>query len=119
MLLVDMYISLGQDVHVSEGKKIRWTIASARQNLPTVVGMAAREPQDIYRRDELVARIVSADSPVAQPQAPSAAELIARIQRACADEDYELPVAPRVDRPNPLVDALSPKRKRRKRAKKR
>lgn len=110
-----MYIFGDQDVHVSEAKKIRWTIASARQNLPTLVGMAAREPQDIYRRDELVARVVSADSPP-QLHAPSAAELIARIQRAIAKEAYDLPVAPRVDRPNALV-GLGTKRKRRRKAK--
>ncbi len=113
---VDMYIFGDKDVHVSEAKKIRWTIASARQNLPTLVGMAAREPQDIYRRDELVARVVSADSPP-QLQAPSAAELLARIQRAIAEEAYDLPVATRVDRPNALVEGLGTKRKRRRKAK--
>lgn len=108
---------------MGEGKRPRWTIASARQHLPELVSLAAREPQDIYRRDELVARVVSVDSPVAQPARPSAAELIAAIQRACEEESYDLPIAPRVDRANAMVDALDnkptpkrrqpPKRKRR------
>lgn len=107
-----MYILDHEDVHVSEGKKPRWTIASARQNLPEVVSLAAREPQDIYRRDDLVARVVSADSPVSQPARPTAAELIAAIQRACEDENYDLPVAPRGSRPNAMVEALADKRTR-------
>ena len=104
---------------MSPGKKLRWTIASARQNLPALVTLAAREPQDIYRRDELVARVVSADSPASPEVRPSAAELLARIQRACLEEDYELPVAPRVERPNALVATTQKNRKRSKLKKKR
>jgi hypothetical protein len=86
---------------VSKDKKIRWTIASARQNLPTLMTLAAREPQDIYRRDELVARVVSPDQ--APPAQPTAAELIADLQRACADENYTLEIPPRSSRPHPFV----------------
>jgi hypothetical protein len=93
---------------MSEDKKARWTIASARQNLPTLVDLAAREPQEIYRRDTLVARVVSADpGTTAQPAGPSAAELLAELQRVCAEEGYEIPVSPRVDRPNAFVEAMS------------
>ena len=95
---------------MSEDKKVRWTIASARQNLPTLVDLAAREPQEIYRRETLVARVVSPDpGTTAQPAGPSAAELLGELQRVCAEESYELPVSPRVDRPNALVDAMSSK----------
>lgn len=87
---------------MSEGKKVRWTIASARQDFPTLVDMAAHEPQDIYRRDELVARVVAPD-PGSAPRRPTAAELIANIQRVCAEENYELPVSPRTTRPNPFA----------------
>ena len=115
-LTVDMYICPDQDVHVSERRRPHWTIATARQNLPKVVGLAAREPQDIYRRNELVARVVSVDSTAAAHSAPpSAAELIARIQRVCAEQDYDLPIAPRVERPNPLVEALARRPSKRKR----
>jgi hypothetical protein len=85
---------------VSEGKKVRWTIASARQDFPTVVDMAAREPQDIYRRDELVARVVSPD--VAPPARQTMAEALAELQRICAEENYSLEVPERRDRPNPF-----------------
>jgi hypothetical protein len=72
-----------------------------------VVDLAAREPQDIYRRDELVARVVAPDA-AAAPRRPSPAELIANIRRVCADEDYELPVSPRTTRPNPFAPATKP-----------
>jgi hypothetical protein len=104
-----MYMLVSQHVHdMSEDKKVRWTIASARQNLPTLVDLAAREPQEIYRRDTLVARVVSADpGTTAQPAGPTAAELLGELRRVCAEEGYELPVSPRVDRPNAFVDAMS------------
>lgn len=82
----------------------QWTIASARQNLPTLVDLAVREPQEIYRRDTLVARVLNPQASQAfVPRGPSAAELLAELQRACAEENYELPIAPRADRANPLV----------------
>ena len=92
---------------MSDGKKVRWTIASARQNLPTLVSLAAHEPQDIYRRDKLVARVVSpAQSAGDSPPPPTAAALLRELQRICADEDYELPQSPRTTRPNALLAAL-------------
>lgn len=97
---------------MSEGKKPRWTIASARQHLPELVSLAAREPQDIYRRDTLVARVVGVDDSAAPRSKPSAAELLADLQRVCAEENYTLEVGPRVDRPNPFAPAPKPKRRR-------
>jgi len=86
---------------VKEIKKIRWTIATARQNLPTLVTLAAREPQEIYRRNDLVARVVSPEQAV--PAKPSAAALLAGIQRVCAEENYTLEPPPRTSRPNPFA----------------
>lgn len=93
---------------MSVRKKVRWTIASARQNLPTLVGLAAREPQDIYRRDELVARVVSPE--LAPPSKPSMAEALAELQRICAEENYALEAPARHDRPNPF--SPSPRRRK-------
>jgi hypothetical protein len=97
---------------MSDSKKCRWTIASARQNFPTVVGWAAREPQDIYRRNELVARVVGADAVAQAPARPSARVLLKDIQRICAEEKYELPVAPRSTRSNAFVSGAKPKPRR-------
>lgn len=41
------------------GRKSTWSVATARQHLPRVIAAAAREPQAIYRRNELVAAVVS------------------------------------------------------------
>jgi hypothetical protein len=98
---------------MSEGKKVRWSIASARQHFPTLVDLAAREPQDIYRRDELVAQVVPAGASLTRPPPPTAREMLAELHRICVEEDYELPVSPRVDRPNAMVRALAEPRKQR------
>jgi hypothetical protein len=100
---------------MNENKKVRWTIASARQNLPTLVTLAAREPQDIYRRDELVARVVSPEH--APPVKPSAADLLAAIQRACAEDNYTLELPARTSRPNPLAPPPKPRRRHKRRPK--
>ena len=82
-------------------KRPRWTIATARQNLPALIGMAAREPQEVYRRDKLVARVVGPQ--VTGVAKRPLAEALAELQQICAEEQYELTVAPRRDRPNPFA----------------
>src|SRR6266545_2912577 len=84
-------------------KRPRWTVASARQNLPTLIGLAAHEPQDVYRRDQLVARVVSPDAPSASK--PSVADALAELQTICAEERYTLRTSKRRDRPNPFGPA--------------
>jgi hypothetical protein len=81
-----------------------WTIASARQHLPEVVDLAARAPQRIYRRDTLVAAVVSGElvDQVENVQRPSLATKFAELRRLCAEEHYELAAPPRHDRVNPL-----------------
>jgi hypothetical protein len=111
-----MYMLRRQHVHVGEGKKLRWTIASARQNLPEVVSLAAREPQDIYRRDKLVARVVSADDSSPSPARPSLADAFAELRQICAEEKYTLEIPGRTNRPNAFAEPVPrPKRGRRKR----
>jgi hypothetical protein len=79
-------------------------IASARQHLPELVSMAVREPQRVYRRDKLVAAVVSpklADQ-VEALRRPNLAMKLAELQRLCTEENYELTTPPRTDRPSPL-----------------
>lgn len=99
-----MYISLRQLVHVAAAKK-KWTIASARQHFSELVGMSAREPQSVYRRNRLVATVVS---PAVADEAetlhrPGLAQKLAELQRLCAEESYELRVPARQTRPDQLV----------------
>ena len=84
--------------------KRRWTIASARQHLPKLIAMAAREPQAVYRRDKLVAGVVSAELEQKLEAAelvrggPSLAEDLQELRRLCDEEDYQLVTPKRADR---------------------
>jgi hypothetical protein len=90
-----------------------WTIATARQRLPELIKSAAREPQRVYRRDKLVAAVVSPELAQQIAKRPTVAEAFAELQRICAEESYELPVVPRTTRPNPFApNARTRKRKR-------
>jgi hypothetical protein len=99
-----MYICSCQVVHVSAAKK-KWTIATARQHLPEVVGLAAHEPQRVYRRERLVAAVVSPElaDQIEQIRRPSLATKLAELQRLCGEENYELDAPPRQDRVNPFA----------------
>ncbi|HEY0993887.1 MAG TPA: hypothetical protein VGD80_42820 [Kofleriaceae bacterium] len=83
----------------------KWTITTARQHLPQLVGLAAREPQHVYRRDTLVAAVVSPElaEQVERLARPSLAMKLAELQRLCAEEGYELSTPPRLDRANPFA----------------
>jgi hypothetical protein len=99
-----MYMSRLKDVHVPHVKK-RWTVASARQSLPKLLALAAREPQAVYRRDKLVATVVSPalaeeiEAARARDKDPGLANELAELQRLCAEEGYELPTPRRANRP--------------------
>jgi hypothetical protein len=87
-----------------------WTIASARQNLPALIRSAAREPQRVYRRNKLVATVVSPELSDKLVGEPSLADRFAELRRICAEENYELVIPPRRDRANPFVSRRSRKR---------
>ena len=85
-------------------RKRRWTIASARQHLPKLIALAAREPQAVYRRDKLVAGVVSAEleqkleaAALARGE-PSLADDLKELNRLCDEEDYQLVTPKRTDR---------------------
>jgi hypothetical protein len=108
-----MYIYTCELVHVVAARR-KWTIATARQHLPELVGMAAREPQRVYRRDKLVVAVVSPElaDAVDNLSRPSLATKLAELQRLCAEENYELTASPRRDRANPLTSRRPRARKR-------
>jgi len=99
-----MYMCVWKLVHVVTRQKA-WTIATARQHVPELIGRAAREPQQVYRRDKLVAAVVSpaAAHRLEALERPSLADKFAELQRICAEDSYELPVAPRRHRPDPFA----------------
>jgi hypothetical protein len=90
--------------------RAKWTIARARQQLPALIGAAAREPQRVYKRDRLVAAVVSPEVAEGLSAArPPLAESLGELQRLCAQEKYELPEVTRRDRPDPTA----PRRRKR------
>lgn len=96
---------------MNEDKRGRWTTVSARQNLPTLVDLALRDPQEICRRDKLVGPVVSPDAAEASRSAgPTAAQLLADLNHVCHEADYELPVVARTNRSNAFVNAPGAKR---------
>jgi hypothetical protein len=85
-------------------KRRRWTIASARQRLPKLIAMAAREPQAVYRRDKLVAAVVSPelkqemDAAAVGGRGPTLAAALDELRGLCAEEGYTLAPPKRIDR---------------------
>ena len=91
----------------------KWTIASARQQLPALIRSAAREPQRIYRRNTHVATVVSPD--VAERiggsgRKRSLADAVAELQAVCAEEQYDLEIPARASRRTPRLGAGPTKR---------
>ena len=93
---------------ISKAAKAPWTISSARQHLPALVAAAAREPQAIYRRNRLVAAVLSPDAlaELATARKATLASAFARVRQICREEGYELIPAPRGDRPNPFAPSV-------------
>jgi hypothetical protein len=87
-------------------EKNKWTVSSARQNFPNLLAAAVREPQAIYRRKCLVAKVIepSTASKLAEQRSDDKKRTVgaafARLRAVCADEHYELPKALRRDRNN-------------------
>lgn len=81
-----------------------WKVAEAKQRFAEVIRRSASEPQEIYRRDRLVAAVVNPGAVARLHQleheqsARSLLELLAEAREICADEEYELDIGERVDR---------------------
>ena len=95
-----------------------WKVAAAKQKFSEVLRRAAREPQLIHNRDELVGAVIGPDD-TAQflawraRRATALADAIDEAQRICAEEDYRLELPPRTDRPNALLQVADARRHQR------
>ena len=89
-----------------------WNIAQAKQCFSQVVKQAAAEPQLIYNRDRLVAAVIDTETfGVFQTwrqrqSAKTLGEAFAELRKIAEEENYELIVPPRVDRPNAFLQML-------------
>lgn len=92
-----------------------WKVGEAKQHFSEVLRRAARHPQSIYNRDELVAVIIGASEAARfhewrQQHSGSTAEALGEIQRICAEEGYALEPPGRRDRENALLKVADARR---------
>ena len=91
---------------------MKWNVAQAKQHLSEVLRAAESEPQQIFRRDQLVAAVVDGSSFVAfeqwwRQQNKPLRERFAELRQICAEEAWEMPELERRDRPNPWAEMLA------------
>ncbi len=92
---------------------MQWNVAQAKQRLSEVLRGAASEPQRIYNRRKLVATVVDGDlfeefwRWKQRSERQSIGEDFAELRAISETEGgWELPDAPRRDRPNPFAEGL-------------
>ncbi len=89
-----------------------WNIAQAKKHFSDVVKQAAEEPQLIYNRDQLVAAVINGENFNAfqkwrdRTSQQTLAEEFAELRQLMREENYELKVPPRTNRPNAFVAML-------------
>ncbi|PSB14793.1 type II toxin-antitoxin system Phd/YefM family antitoxin [Phormidesmis priestleyi ULC007] len=86
-----------------------WKIEEARQHFNDLIQAVEKEPQMIYRQNQLVAVVVEAEAfqkfmqwQQQQSQRPLA-QAFAELRQLCAEENYTLEIPNRSDRPNPFA----------------
>jgi prevent-host-death family protein len=82
----------------------KWMTADAKQEFSEVLRRSAEEPQLIYRRDRLVAAVISADDFAelerlrAERTGQTLGDRFAEVREICARYDYTLETGERTDR---------------------
>lgn len=90
----------------------RWTVARAKERFSELLRAARSGPQPIFRRDELVAILVDAESfdrladVERQAAARSLGEAFEELRGLVSGEDYDWPAIERVTRPDAFGEAL-------------
>ena len=83
-----------------------WSVSEARKALAEVIEAAQTRPQRLHRHGRLVAVVVGAgafeDFERFEQRRTGVASALAELQQICAEEDYELYVPERRDRPTPF-----------------
>ncbi len=86
---------------------MNWTIAEARQHFSQLLKETENQPQNIYKRDQWVATIVDAETYEAfqlwqESQKDSITKSLSHLAQLCQEEDYQLELPKRSNRPNPF-----------------
>jgi len=97
--------------------KNRWKVGEAKQQFSKVVRRSERAPQMIYRRNRLVAAVVSVDEAqrTVMDRPLTIGERFEEARALLRQENYELPQARRRSRANAFVrtlDAVADRHKR-------
>ena len=86
-----------------------WKIAEAKQRLSELLRHAADEPQEIANRERVVALVLGEKDMRdflqwrEKHRGESLADALLEVQRICAEDGYVLPLEPRRDRANPVL----------------
>ncbi len=89
-----------------------WNIAQAKQRFSEVIRQSATEPKLIYNRGRLVAAVVDAEDFEVFKQwrertrQRSLADEFAELRQIMREENYELEIPPRIDRPKAFIERL-------------
>lgn len=89
-----------------------WNIAQAKQRFSEVIRQTAAEPQLIYNRGRLVAAVVDAEDFEAFKQwreltrQRTLADEFAELRQILREENYELEILPRINRPNAFIEMI-------------
>ena len=70
-----------------------WSVGAAKQQFSEVLRRSEAEPQLIYRRNQLIAAVVSVDEPKARTltKNKTIAERLAEVREVARQENYRLP----------------------------
>ena len=86
-----------------------WKIAEAKQRLSELLRHAADEPQEIANRERVVALVLGEKDMRdflqwrEKQRGEALADALLEVQRICAEDGYVLPLEPRRDRANPVL----------------
>lgn len=92
---------------------MNWSVAQAKQRLSELLRATVDEPQRIYNRRRLVAAVIDRESFEEfsrwreREKQQSLGDEFAKLRLICEEEGgWELPAAPRQDRPNAFAEVI-------------
>ena len=87
-----------------------WSVVEARRQFSALIRAAEERPQLIKNRNRLVAVVIDPEEYArfaewtSGTRGRTVAEAFDELRAICREENYELLIPERVDRPNPFVD---------------
>ncbi len=85
---------------------MNWTIEQASLHFSELLKAAQTEPQTVFHQHQLVVAVINAPTFEhwrKQANQPSLASAFEELRQICREENYELELPPRQDRPNAFL----------------